>query len=134
MTIKCIVSSSPDEPPPKVKEAPTKVEAVARRARVFYPDGDKYRGEMLEGKKHGNGVYTMVNGTTLKGRWKNDLKMGDFIVTTVHSGSLFFTARYINDELVPDSVHFPGCSHDRAKRKTLENWVTTTVVIDGSHP
>lgn len=37
-----------------------------------YDNGDVYEGEFLAGKRHGNGVYTSVNGSRYEGAWKDD--------------------------------------------------------------
>lgn len=45
---------------------------------MTYTNGDKYRGEFLAGKKHGEGTYIRENGEYLKGRWEKDGKNGEF--------------------------------------------------------
>jgi len=39
--------------------------------------GDKYVGEYMNGKKHGQGTYTYANGKIEKGLWKNDEFVGE---------------------------------------------------------
>ena len=33
------------------------------------PDGRKYEGQWMNGKQHGEGVYTTSNGRTKRGKW-----------------------------------------------------------------
>ena len=75
----------------------------------------------------------MANGTTLKGEWKDDLKVGDFIIKTLHS-PIIFTARYLNGKLIPGSTHYSSCEHERAKKKKLDHFVTTTITIPSQSP
>lgn len=39
---------------------------------VIYANDDKYEGDWLNGKKHGEGVYTWADGKILKGTILND--------------------------------------------------------------
>ena len=39
---------------------------------VHYKNGDTYVGELKDGKKHGNGIYTWVDGKRYEGKWVND--------------------------------------------------------------
>jgi hypothetical protein len=34
-------------------------------------DGERYEGEFRDGKKHGSGVYTFADGTSVEGTWVN---------------------------------------------------------------
>ena len=38
-----------------------------------FPDGSKYRGEVLDGAMHGLGEYIAANGEYYKGNFKNNL-------------------------------------------------------------
>ena len=38
---------------------------------ITLPDGDKYVGEVKDGKWHGQGTYTRANGTVTKGTFRN---------------------------------------------------------------
>jgi len=37
----------------------------------FYANGDKYIGQFKDGQPHGEGVYTMSSGKSVRGMWKN---------------------------------------------------------------
>ncbi len=37
-----------------------------------FPDGDKYSGEQKDGLRHGQGIYTKLNGTRYEGIWEKD--------------------------------------------------------------
>ena len=41
---------------------------------LTYLDGDKYVGEFKDGKKHGQGTYTWSDGENYLGEWKNGEK------------------------------------------------------------
>jgi len=51
-------------------------EAVNGRAIITFLNGDKYVGNMKEGKKHGQGMYVYADLTMYKGMWKNDILEG----------------------------------------------------------
>ena len=36
---------------------------------VCRPDGRKYEGQWMNGKQHGEGIYTTQNGRTKRGQW-----------------------------------------------------------------
>ena len=38
----------------------------------IYDSGNKYNGEILNGKRHGHGVYTDSSGNKYDGEWKDD--------------------------------------------------------------
>ena len=40
-----------------------------RHCLIFRPDGRKYEGQWMNGKQHGEGVYTTSNGRTKRGMW-----------------------------------------------------------------
>ncbi len=40
------------------------------------PKGDKYVGEHIDGKPHGQGTYTFANGNKYVGEWKDDKRNG----------------------------------------------------------
>ena len=42
----------------------------------FYSNGDKYKGEWKDDKRHGNGVIFYSNGHKYDGQWENDKKHG----------------------------------------------------------
>jgi len=41
-----------------------------------YPDGGRYEGETLDGKRHGNGIYLYPNGSVYTGEWQQGKKQG----------------------------------------------------------
>ena len=47
---------------------------------LMYPQGDEYEGQLFNERKHGTGMYTYANGTTLKGSWINDKRQGEFVM------------------------------------------------------
>lgn len=49
-----------------------------------WPDGNRYTGEYLKGKKEGWGVYTWKNGKEFEGTWKNG-KQDGYGYMKVHS-------------------------------------------------
>ena len=53
----------------------TQVEA-AQNLTIVYENGDKYVGEVQNGKRHGKGTMTYADGTQYYGSWKNDNKDG----------------------------------------------------------
>lgn len=48
---------------------------------MVYPDGSRYDGEFLIGKKHGQGTYTLKNGASSQGEWKYDKMVGEATIT-----------------------------------------------------
>ena len=38
---------------------------------LYYPNGDKYVGDFVDGKFHGKGTVTLKNGKKIKGKWLN---------------------------------------------------------------
>jgi len=47
---------------------------------MYYPNGDRYIGDMLRGKKHGKGAMHYANGEVYRGSWHGDFKEGKGIV------------------------------------------------------
>jgi radial spoke head protein 1 len=45
----------------------------------IYPDGSRYEGNFLNGKRSGQGKYTYTNGDYYQGEWDNDKKHGQGI-------------------------------------------------------
>ena len=43
---------------------------------AFYPTGDEYEGDWLDGKHDGNGVYTWAEGDVYEGEWASGMKHG----------------------------------------------------------
>ena len=46
-------------------------------ARVLFPNGDAYEGEMTNDKKHGQGKLISPNGAAYEGEWKDDKREGE---------------------------------------------------------
>ena len=46
------------------------------RCPYTWADGAKYVGEFKNGKRHGKGTFTDVNGKSTSGRYENDKKVG----------------------------------------------------------
>ena len=42
------------------------------RSSYTYPDGSKYEGDFIDGKRHGQGTWMRPDGTRYEGEWKND--------------------------------------------------------------
>ena len=42
-----------------------------------YGCGDSYKGQFINGKKEGEGIYNYKNGDIYNGNWKNDNKEGE---------------------------------------------------------
>ncbi|MFZ5601311.1 MAG: hypothetical protein ACOY7J_02565, partial [Pseudomonadota bacterium] len=40
-------------------------------------DGSRYSGDLVNGKKEGQGLYVWANGDTYEGQWQNDVMSGD---------------------------------------------------------
>ena len=48
---------------------------------VSYNNGDRYRGQMQHGKRHGRGVYIWANGDRYEGEWQGDERTGRGVFT-----------------------------------------------------
>jgi hypothetical protein len=46
------------------------------RGIAIYPNGDRYDGEFLDGRRNGRGVYTSANGDRYEGEWRDDRRNG----------------------------------------------------------
>ena len=44
--------------------------------KLTYDNGDTFEGDFVDGKRHGNGVYTSKKGDRYEGEWKNDRREG----------------------------------------------------------
>lgn len=62
---------------------------------LVYPNGDTYTGQILKGKKHGEGKYERNDRNYLIGTWKEDLKNGEFEET---EGNTLIKCTYKDDE------------------------------------
>ena len=50
---------------------------------VIYPSGDKYTGQLVEGRRHGRGVYSeRATGNKYEGEWKDDLRHGHGVLSS----------------------------------------------------
>lgn len=50
------------------------------RGEIKYPNGDIYRGELVNGQRHGKGEYIFACGGCCKGEWVNDKMNGEGIL------------------------------------------------------
>ncbi|RPI79417.1 MAG: hypothetical protein EHM45_03045 [Desulfobacteraceae bacterium] len=50
----------------------------------IYTNGEKYVGEIVDGKKNGQGTYTWSNGDTYIGAWKDDKRTGQGTVVLIN--------------------------------------------------
>jgi len=48
---------------------------------MIYPDGARYEGDFLLGKKHGQGIYALKTGSSYQGEWKYDKLFGEGTIT-----------------------------------------------------
>ncbi|MCR5205963.1 MAG: transposase [Lachnospiraceae bacterium] len=53
---------------------------ILKRYHRKYSNGDRYEGELMDGKRNGTGTYTNYSGETYVGQWKNNLKHGHGIL------------------------------------------------------
>ena len=47
---------------------------------IYYKNGSRYKGELLNGEKDGKGTYYYTNGNKYEGEWRNDAKDGKGIM------------------------------------------------------
>lgn len=85
--------------------------------RVKYDGGDVYEGEILNGKRQGEGKYTWANGDTYEGEWKNGKKYGHGKYTSYKkdpiNGSLYvdwyYDGEWIDDVRHGHGIFVEGC-------------------------
>jgi hypothetical protein len=114
---------TPDYSPP---HSPTAVPPTLHRSRRFnensahetktrknraittkaYPDGIKYRGQLLDGLPHGKGRMKWPNGEAYVGRWKNGKRHGHGEMKYEDKGHVF-VGRWINDDMNDGTMKFP---------------------------
>jgi len=71
--------------------------AASTEVTLKYPDGSHYKGAVIEGMRHGNGVLTSADGlTTYTGEWKKNKRRGQG-TTTCPKGQC--TGEYRNDQI-----------------------------------
>lgn len=67
--------------------------ALAATQVITYSDGSQYKGEVIDGKRHGEGFIQWVNGDTYEGQWLNDMPHGQgkktYIDGSVYEGEFF---------------------------------------------
>lgn len=63
--------------------------------KLIYNDGTIYEGELLNGHKHGKGIFTMQDNTIFKGEWRNDSMVG--VATIISSNGSRFIGEVINN-------------------------------------
>ena len=66
----------PSSPPGAVQLQPTPENKQNGFVVKNWPDGKQYRGEMLDGKRHGKGSITYPDGASYEGDWHNDWRHG----------------------------------------------------------
>ena len=69
-------SQAPPAPAPQPMQAPTPDNKQNGFVVKNWPDGKQYRGEMLEGKRHGKGSIIYPDGASYDGDWHNDWRHG----------------------------------------------------------
>ena len=65
----------------------------------FSDDGDKYVGELRDGKFHGQGTYTYTDGSKEVGEWA-DNKLNGFAIQYDANGNIFREGIFENDEFL----------------------------------
>ena len=43
---------------------------------IKFSNGNRYEGDLVQGKMHGYGTYICANGKVYKGKWQNDKFIG----------------------------------------------------------
>ena len=71
-------------------------------------DGNKYVGEWMDGKRHGQGTYTYANGDKYVGNYQDGKKHGQGTFT--FSDGERKTGFYMNGEYIPDMCKDMGLS------------------------
>lgn len=78
---------------------------------ISYPNGDKYTGDFIKGKKNGQGEYfCQDDGTTYKGFWENDKRQGKAYVTgfkrddngneIIPRRQIYYVCQFDNDKII----------------------------------
>lgn len=67
---------TPPSPPAAPPQQPTPDNKQNGFVVKNWPDGKQYRGEMLDGKRHGKGSITYPDGASYEGDWHNDWRHG----------------------------------------------------------
>lgn len=49
---------------------------------ITYKDGSKYIGDILDGKRHGQGTYSWPSGEQYVGEWRNNRALGGWFYKT----------------------------------------------------
>ena len=71
-----------------------------------YPDGIKYKGQLLDGLAHGRGRMKWPNGQAYVGRWKNGKRHGNGKMRYEDPGQIF-VGTWINDDEHEGTMKFP---------------------------
>lgn len=90
------------------------------RKTVFFPDGQKFRGEWLNNLRHGKGKQFYKNGSKYEGDWKEDLRHGLGILWAWDVGC--FRVKY-SGEWQGDIPHGIGTHYDDHGNVYEGNWV-----------
>lgn len=86
-----------------------------------YPNGSEYRGQTLNGKRNGKGIFTYPEQSiTYEGEWKNDLFHGEGKLTDngyTYKGQFFEGKKEGRGEVTCESneYHFTGMWKDDLK-------------------
>ena len=65
---------------------------------INYPNGDIYKGEIKDGKKHGQGTLTKDDGSKYVGEWKNGETHG--LGTYIYANGDTETCNYKKDKKI----------------------------------
>lgn len=63
-----------------------------------YPNGDEYRGELLNGRRHGYGIYFWANGDRWYGRYENGYRQGCGVL--IKADRRLFSGKWVGDTKV----------------------------------
>lgn len=75
---------------PRQPSITTTLTGLTGPASVVYPSGDKYDGDMVEGKRHGKGTYyERATGNKYEGEWKDDMRHGRGVLTSGASDFIY---------------------------------------------
>ena len=78
-----------------------------------------YVGEKVDGKRHGQGTFTLNNGTKYVGNWKNDLRDGE--ITEIRPNGKFKRSMWINGKRRLIAPPSPRVSVQRKKATSIKS-------------
>lgn len=77
---------------------PVQLAGLTGRASIVYPFGDKYDGELVEGRRHGHGTYhERATGNKYEGEWRDDMRHGRGILTS-GSNDFIYDGEWVADK------------------------------------